>query len=66
MASVLPSLRDSVRHLKNGPKFVGEILLFDPSPIVIATVYGKTLKEMRKRKHIIAKALADVLNTTYK
>jgi hypothetical protein len=62
MASVLPSLKDSVRHLKNGPKFVGEILLFDPSPVVIAKVYGKTLNEMRKRKHIMAKALAAELN----
>jgi len=43
------------RRLKKGWK--GEVLMFTPKKIVIAVVYGDTLKEMRRRKWAIVKAL---------
>ncbi len=52
--TILPGLRDKI--FKHGCR--GEIhLLHNRKWETIAFVYGKTLKEMRKRKHIIYRAL---------
>jgi hypothetical protein len=50
---ILPGLRD--RKLAGG--YLGKVLEFSPKPTVIASAYGKTLHEMRRRKHVIYDAL---------
>ena len=56
--TILPGLvdRDDAR---SGPRrWRGEVLLFTPKkPVVIATVYGSTLEEMRARKRAVYEAL---------
>lgn len=52
--TILPGIRD--KRLKT--KWRGSILLFHGDKVqTIAYVYGKTLKEMRKRKKIVYRAL---------
>ena len=50
---ILPGLKD--RKLAGG--YLGSVLEFSPKPTVIASAYGKTLREMRRRKHVIYDAL---------
>ena len=50
---ILPGLRD--RKLAGG--YLGKVLEFSPKPTAIASAYGKTLREMRRRKYVISDAL---------
>ena len=50
---ILPGLKD--RKLADG--YLGRVVEFTPKPTVIASAYGKTLREMRRRKYVISDAL---------
>ena len=50
---ILPALQD--RKLADG--YIGRVVEFSPKPTVIASAYGKTLREMRQRKYVISDAL---------
>src|ERR1035438_3285491 len=50
---ILPGLRD--RKLAGG--YLGSVVEFSPKSTVIASAYGKTLREMRRRKDVIYDAL---------
>ena len=50
---ILPGLKD--RKLAGG--YLGRVVEFTPKPTVIASAYGKTLREMRQRKYAISEAL---------
>jgi hypothetical protein len=52
--TILPALRD--QKLASGYK--GGVLQFSPKGKVIASAYGRTIREMRKRKWIIYEALS--------
>lgn len=57
---VMPGLIDRYRNLRNGrKKYTCEILLLggDHERQVIAHVYGNSLREARRRKRIVCKAL---------
>ena len=50
---ILPGLKD--RKLAGG--YLGRVVEFSPKSTVIASAYGKTLREMRRRKYVIYDAL---------
>jgi hypothetical protein len=50
---ILPGLKD--RKLAGG--YLDRVVEFSPKFTVIASAYGKTLREMRRRKHVIYDAL---------
>ena len=50
---ILPGLKD--RKLAGG--YLGRVVQFSPKPTVIASAYGKTLREMQRRKYVIFDAL---------
>ena len=50
---ILPGLKD--RKLAGG--YLGSVVEFSPKSTVIASAYGKTLREMRRRKYVISDAL---------
>jgi hypothetical protein len=56
---VLPGLRDKILKTRVRGQVVG---LENGKWYTLAYVYGKNLKEMRKRKHAILKALDDLEN----
>ncbi len=51
--TILPTLRDQ----KVAGGYKGGVVQFSPKPKVIASAYGRTLREMRKRKRTIYDAL---------
>jgi hypothetical protein len=55
---ILPGMNDK-RLRGNGGRWKGEVWLFNPKGEVIAYVYGKTLDQMRRRKHLIYKMLKE-------
>jgi hypothetical protein len=59
MTTILPSLVDRHRNLRNGRKrWVGQVVAFDRDRrSVIAEVYGTTLAQMRRRKRLVWIAL---------
>jgi hypothetical protein len=50
---ILPGRKD--RKLAGG--YIGRVVEFRPKPTVIASAYGRTLREMRQRKYDISDAL---------
>lgn len=56
--TILPGLVDR-KHTRSGPRrWRGEVMMFTPKkPVVIAVVYGRTMKEMRARKRAVYEAL---------
>lgn len=65
MTSILPSIKDRYRNLRNGKKkFTGQVIRFDgETRTVIAEVYGSTVEEMRIRKNAVAELLAKMENS---
>jgi len=62
MTSILPSGVDRWRAKRNGKRrYVGQIIRFgSPKRMVIAEVYGNTLREMSRRKRAVWVALRDI------
>lgn len=55
--TILPGMVDR-EHTRNGPRrWRGEVLLYTPTPVVIAVVHGRTLTEVRARKRAVYEAL---------
>lgn len=53
--TILPAMKDRL----DGTGWRGSVWAFSPKKTVIAIAKGKTLREMRRRKHVIFEAIRD-------